>query len=55
MTLVRASIGLTYAEDLLPSKRSPQNPMTHEELEDKFMGLATSVMPREQASKIHKT
>ena len=29
--------------------------MTHEELENKFMGLATTVMPLEQASKIAAT
>jgi hypothetical protein len=34
---------------------SPQNPMTHEELENKFIGLATRVVPEEQASKIAAT
>lgn len=29
--------------------------MTYEKLEDKFMGLATRVMPKEQASKIAAT
>ena len=47
--------GKTYAEELLPSKGSPQNPMTYEEIENKFMGLATRVMPKEQASKIAAT
>jgi len=40
--------GETYTEDLLPSKGSPQNPMTQQELEDKFMGRATSALPRDQ-------
>jgi hypothetical protein len=44
--------GETYTEDLLPSKGSPQNPMTQQELEDKFMGRATSALPRDQASQI---
>jgi len=52
---VKTKDGHTYVEDLLPSKGSPQNPMTYEELEDKFMGLATRVVPREQASKIAAT
>jgi 2-methylcitrate dehydratase PrpD len=43
------------AQDLRPSKGSPQNPMTDEELEDKFMSLATRVLPQEQASKIAAT
>ena len=29
--------------------------MTHEEIENKFMGLATTVMAQEQASKIAAT
>jgi hypothetical protein len=29
--------------------------MTYEELEDKFMGLANRVMPKEQASKVAAT
>lgn len=33
-----------------PSKGSPQNPMTYEELERQFMSLASRVMPEEQAS-----
>jgi hypothetical protein len=49
---VKTTDGKTYTEDLLPSKGSPQNPMTQQELEDKFMGLATRVLPREQASQI---
>jgi 2-methylcitrate dehydratase len=52
---VKTKDGHTYVEDLLPSKGSPQNPMTYEDLKDKFMGLATRVMPREQASKIAAT
>ncbi len=47
--------GKTYAEDLLPSKGSPQNPMTYDELEREFMGLATRVMPKAQASMIAAT
>jgi 2-methylcitrate dehydratase PrpD len=49
---VKTKDGNTYVEDLSPSKGSPQNPMTYEELENKFMGLATRVMPKEQASTI---
>lgn len=52
---VKTSSGKTYSEQLLPSKGSPENPMTHQELEDKFMSLATKVMPTEQASKIAAT
>ena len=52
---VKTADGKTYVEDLLPSKGSPQNPMTYEELEKKFMDLATRVMPQEQASKIAAT
>jgi 2-methylcitrate dehydratase PrpD len=52
---VKTRDGSTYVEDLLPSKGSPQNPMTYEELEDKFIGLATRVMPEGQASKIAAT
>lgn len=52
---VKTTDGKSYAEDLRPSKGSPQNPMTDEELEKKFMSLATTVMPQEQASKIAAT
>lgn len=52
---VKTTDGKTYTEDLLPSKGSPQNPMTQQELEDKFMGLATRVMPKDQATKIAAT
>ena len=52
---VKTQGGRTYVEELLPSKGSPQNPMTYEELEAKFMGLATRVLPEEQASKIAAT
>lgn len=52
---VKTTDGKTYSEGLRPSKGSPQNPMTHEEIENKFMGLATTVMPQEQASKIAAT
>jgi 2-methylcitrate dehydratase PrpD len=45
----------TYAERLLPSKGSPKNPMTYEELEHKFMSLATRALPQEHASKIAAT
>lgn len=53
--IVRTKDGKTYGEQLLPSKGSPQNPMTYDQLENKFMGLATRVMPKEQASKIAAT
>jgi 2-methylcitrate dehydratase PrpD len=53
--VVKTTDGKTYTEELLPSKGSPQNPMTQEELENKFMGLATRVMPKEQAFKIAET
>jgi hypothetical protein len=49
---VMTTDGNTYTEDLLPSKGSPQNPLTQQELGDKFMGLATRVLPRDQASQI---
>jgi MmgE/PrpD C-terminal domain len=52
---VKTTDGKTYTEELRPSMGSPQNPMTHEELENKFMGLATRVVPEEQASKIAAT
>ena len=52
---VKTQDGTTYTEDLLPSKGSPQNPMTDKELEEKFMGLAARVMPREQTVKIAAT
>lgn len=52
---VKTTDGKTYTEDLLPSKGAPQNPMTQQELENKFMGLATRVIPREQASQIAAT
>lgn len=52
---VQTPDGTTYTEDLLPAKGSPQNPMTDKELEGKFMGLATRVMPGEQAAKIAAT
>jgi 2-methylcitrate dehydratase PrpD len=52
---VQAQDGTTYTEELLPAKGSPQNPMTDKELEGKFMGLATRVMPEEQAAKIAAT
>jgi 2-methylcitrate dehydratase PrpD len=49
---VKTTDGKAYTEDFLPSKGSPQNPMTRQELEDKFMGLATRVLPRDQAAQI---
>jgi 2-methylcitrate dehydratase PrpD len=49
---VKTKGGKTYVQDLLPSKGSPKNPMTYEELEHKFTRLATRVMPKEQASEI---
>jgi 2-methylcitrate dehydratase PrpD len=52
---VKTNDGKTYVEELLPSKGSPQNPMTYEELENKFMGLATRVLPEDQASAIAAT
>jgi 2-methylcitrate dehydratase PrpD len=52
---VKTTDGKTYSEDLRPSKGSPQNPMTDQELEDKFMSLATTVLPHEQASRIVAT
>ena len=42
---VKTAGGKTYAEDLRPSKGSPQNPMSHEELEDKFMGQQQQCCP----------
>jgi 2-methylcitrate dehydratase PrpD len=52
---VKTRDGKTYTEELVPSKGSPQNPMTYEELEDKFMGLATRAVPKELAAKIAAT
>lgn len=52
---VKTNDGKTYEERLQPSKGSPQNRMTYEELEHKFMTLATRVLPQEHASKIAAT
>jgi 2-methylcitrate dehydratase len=52
---VKTTDGKTYSEELKPSKGSPRNPVSHDELEDKFIGLATTVLPPEQASKIPAT
>lgn len=49
---VKTTDGKTCTEDLLPSKGSPQDLMTQQELEDKFTGLTTRVLPRDQAAQI---
>lgn len=52
---VKLKSGIKYEQWLAGPKGTPENPMTYDEVKDKFRGLATVVLPREKAEKIIDT
>jgi 2-methylcitrate dehydratase PrpD len=49
---IRMSDGTVLTERVLDLKGSPTNPMTREEVEDKFYGLACMVLPSERVLRV---
>ncbi len=52
---VKTSTGTSHVRDVSHPRGSPENPLSHEELSDKFLALTTEVLTRSRAEAISQT